>query len=512
KFVKLSRSVPGLQEKVFHATVDRAKQGSIRAEEQRRLTQEILDNIGQGSFSINVAGEIGENYTSLAAEYLGVDNLAGIPFADLAFRKDREILRNYYRALHMLFGGKDYNHEIVLDLLPNEVSINGRSFKLYYSFVQDGAGHVMSVFIRMEDITLEQELAEKEEMERAINMKMQRNIGGFMDMLDEVESSFMIVERFADEYWAVSKQPPSEIIGEIMRNLHGAKGLCGQFELTKLKSIIHEFEDWFLAVDHKSIGEQPEKFKKLFVDFEQELQFALSFKENLGEGIVKILNGVSFTHIEFEKLENAARDGDLTTIKSLITNKSQVDAQRIVSNWNKDVARLAEKLNKKVVYKQEIKKGLTIPKEMAKVLNTNLGHLYRNCIDHGIETPEQRIRKGKGNTGKIMVTIDETKNILVISISDDGQGIDDQKISQIAIENKNLDQNLVKKYIDNEEYSKILFLPGFSSAVEKTDVSGRGVGLDAVKTTVERFGGEIDIQSTSGVGTSFNIRIPLDGV
>ncbi len=127
KFVKLSRSVPGLQEKVFQAAVDRAKYGSVRAEEQRRLTQEILDNIGQGSFSINVAGEIGENYTALAVEYLGVKDLAGIPFADLAFRKDRETLRNYYRALHMLFGGKDYNHEIVIDLLPNQVTINDRS-------------------------------------------------------------------------------------------------------------------------------------------------------------------------------------------------------------------------------------------------------------------------------------------------------------------------------------------------------------------------------------------------
>ncbi len=509
KFVKLIRRVPGLQEKIFQTVVERAKQGSIRAEEQRKLTQEILDNIGQGSFSINVAGEIGENYTAIAAEYLGTDNLAGVPFADLGFRNDREKLRNYYRALHLLFSGSEFNHDVVLDLLPREVHINDRDFNLHYSFVQDGAGHVMSVFVRMEDITLKRELEQKEERERAITEKMQSNVGGFMDMLEDVSSSFDSVEQFAKAYWVNNIQPDSAKISEIMRSLHGSKGLSGQFELNELKKTIHEFEDWFLAVDKGNISDYSDKFESLFTRFEQEFEYAHSFKENLGEGIIKILNGVSFDQNQFARLEAAVNEEDLESIKSIVLSRNSVQAQKIVGNWKADALRLAEKMNKKVTVEMDIDEGLSIPKDLAKTLNVDLGHLYRNCIDHGIEPPDERRAAGKSMQAKIVIRIEEQERDLLIRISDDGRGIDEQEISQIALANPNLDNDQVRSLIEAEDYWSILFLPGFSSAEKLTDTSGRGVGMDAVKTVIDDLQGTLGIHSEAGKGTEFAIRIPL---
>jgi Histidine kinase-, DNA gyrase B-, and HSP90-like ATPase len=509
KFVRLIRRVPGLQEKIFQIVVERAKQGSIRAEEQRKLTQEILDNIGQGSFSINVAGEIGENYTAIAAEYLGTENLAGVPFADLGFRNDREKLRNYYRALHLLFSGTEFNHNVVLDLLPNEVHVNNGDFNLHYSFVQDGAGHVMSVFVRMEDITLKRELERKEERERAVTGKMQSNVGGFMDMLDDVSNTFESVENFAKEFWVNNVQPESVTISEILRALHGSKGLSGQFELSKLKKIIHDFEDWFLAVDRSSIADHLDRFQDLFSSFEQEFEYAHSFKENLGEGIIKILSGVSFSQKHFAQLESAALEGDLDAIRSLVLSRNQASAQKIAGNWKSDAERLAQKLKKKIEVIVSIEKGLTVPKDMAKSLNINLGHLYRNCVDHGIETPDERLDAGKSMQGRISIDISGPEGYLQIIITDDGRGIDNQKISQIAIENQNLDQDQVKTLIENEDYGKIIFLPGFSTAKEVTETSGRGVGMDAVQTAVNGFQGDIDVNSNYGKGTEMIIRIPV---
>ncbi len=510
KFTGLLRSVPGLQERIFQEVVERAKQGSTRAEEQRRLTQEILDNIGQGSFSIDVAGEIGENYTVIASEYLGRENLAGVPFADLAFRNDREMLRNYYRALHLLFSGNRFDHSMVVELLPNEVVINRRIFKLHYSFVEDGAGHVMSVFVRMEDKTLERELAAKEKKEKNVIDKMQQNIGGFMDMLDDAGSSFKHVEEFAEEYWVEAKQPDSDIVNQIMRALHGTKGLCGQFELNDMKKAVHKMEDWLLAIEREDIQTHLDEFQELFLNFEKAFQFACSFKENLGEGIVQILTGVSFTQNEFAKMLELIKSGDLEALKPIIISKNKVSAKNIVSNWKKDSERLAEKLGKKINFALEIKEELTISKELAKKLNVGLGHLYRNCVDHGVEKPCKRKEAGKDETGNIKVKIDQNENKLTLVIKDDGAGLDNDAVSKLAKNNSNLDQELVSAHIAAGEYWKILFLPGFSSAATVTDVSGRGVGLDAVQTMINGFNGSIAMFSKSGEGSSFEIEIPLD--
>ncbi|MCP4753642.1 MAG: hypothetical protein GY866_22380 [Proteobacteria bacterium] len=510
KFVNLIRSIPGLQEKVFQDVVERARQGSVRAEEQRRLIQEILDNIGQGSFSIDMAGEIGENYTAIASEYLGVENLAGVPFADIAFRRDRKVLRNYYRALHMLFSGNQFDNSMVLDLLPREITINEHIFKLYYSFVQDGTGNVMSVFVRMEDLTLERELEKKEKDEKSILDKMQQNIGGFMDMLNDAAKTFSLIDRFAEEYWDQGKQPESEYINEVMRTLHGSKGLCGQFELNKLKAVVHSMEDWFLAIEKDGMAEHNEQFMDLFQKFESEYQYGLSFKENLGEGIIRILEGVSFTQQEFAELADAVKRGDQEAVKSLVFGKSYVSAERIVSNWQKDTSRLAEKLSKKIDFQLEIEEDLTVPKELAKTLNVGLGHLYRNCVDHGIELPEKRLEAGKDETGTVKIKMGKANGNLILAIEDDGAGLDNQKIAQLARDNPNLDQNRVDEYVRNQQYWKILFLPGFSSASEVTDVSGRGVGMDAVQSTINDLKGTIEMDTVQGKGSAFRIEVPME--
>ena len=510
KFVTLIRSIPGLQEKVFQDVVERARLTNVRAEEQRRLVQEILDNIGQGSFSIDNAGEIGENYTAIASDYLGVKNLAGVPFADIAFGNDRKILRDYYRALHMLFSGGEYEASMVLDLLPKEVTINDRIFKLHYSFVQDGTGNVMSVFVRMEDLTLERRLQQKEAAEKATLDKMQQNVGGFLDMLTDVTNTFNLINDFAEKYWDKEQQPDEEFVNQLMRTLHGSKGLSGQFELNKLKAVIHSMEDWFISIEKDGLQEHYDGFIELFQVFEQEYQFAQSFRENLGEGIVKVLEGISFTTEQFDKLLDAVREGDLDIIRPMVLEKTYSSAERIVSNWRKDSDRLADKLGKKVDFQLDIEDELKIPKEMARALNVGLGHLYRNCVDHGIEIPEKRTAAGKEEMGVLSVKMKRNEGFFMLNIADDGAGLDEEKIAEIAKSKSDLDQSLIDSYIEKGEYWKILFLPGFSSATEVTDVSGRGVGMDAVKATLDGFGGTIVMKSTPGQGSEFQISIPLE--
>ena len=515
KFLVHTRHIPGLQEKVFQIVVDRAKfeqevarMEKTQAEEQRQLTQEVLDHIGQGSFSINQAGEIG-NFSSVAKDYLSRKELAGAPFADIAFRKDRKALREYYRALNMLFSGNEFDPEVILSLLPDEVTIKKRIFKLYYFFVQDSKGYVMSVFVRMEEVTLERELAQKEEQNQRILEKMQQNIGGFMSMLETINKSTSLLEAFMEDYIETKQQPDSGHIGALMRNLHGSKGLSGQFEINPLKNVIHELEDCLRGIDENGIELYIDVFNELFMKFHSEYMHALSFKENLGEKIVQILEGVSFAQSEYQELLKAVIQRDFETTRALVLAKANVPAENIVENWEKDISRLAEGLHKAIQFKLEVREGLSVAKELAKTLNVELGHLYRNCVDHGIETRNKRIKIGKEETGTIMVKIDQQSQKLVLIIKDDGGGLDHQKIAEIAKKNPNLSQKVVDRYIASGKYWKILFLPGFSSAEKVTNLSGRGVGLDAVQAAIRSLKGNIVMASKPGKGSVFLIEIPI---
>ena len=147
-----------------------------------------------------------------------------------------------------------------------------------------------------------------------------------------------------------------------------------------------------------------------------------------------------------------------------------------------------------------------LDKSILDKLSDPLLHLVRNCIDHGIETKDQRLKSGKATKGKISLEAYNSGTNVVIELKDDGRGIDKEKIIQKALKNKLIkaDENLT----ENEIYN-LLFHPGFSTASTVTDISGRGVGMDVAKRGIEDIQGAIRIESTLGKGTSFKISLPL---
>lgn len=135
-------------------------------------------------------------------------------------------------------------------------------------------------------------------------------------------------------------------------------------------------------------------------------------------------------------------------------------------------------------------------------------HLVRNSIDHGIESPVMRIAKGKSEIGKISVTAKQVSNRIVITVSDDGQGIDSEKVKQRAIEMFPDRINEITE-MDEKYLQQFLFMSGFSTASTQNLISGRGVGLDSVRNTMDRLKGRIRIRSNSKEGTSFELSLPL---
>ncbi|ABP66427.1 CheA signal transduction histidine kinase [Caldicellulosiruptor saccharolyticus DSM 8903] len=166
---------------------------------------------------------------------------------------------------------------------------------------------------------------------------------------------------------------------------------------------------------------------------------------------------------------------------------------------------VSEKLHKKVtVYVTG--EETELDRMMIEHITDPLIHLVRNAIDHGIETPDERRKQGKAEEGNLYIHAKSTNSEVLITIQDDGRGIDREKILEKALE-KGIIKS--KNNLTDEDIYSLIFMPGFSTKDEATEYSGRGVGLDIVKNNIERIGGKILVTSEKGRGTSFTLKIPL---
>jgi two-component system, chemotaxis family, sensor kinase CheA len=134
-------------------------------------------------------------------------------------------------------------------------------------------------------------------------------------------------------------------------------------------------------------------------------------------------------------------------------------------------------------------------------------HLLRNAIDHGIEKPADRLAKGKPSAGRLRLSAMRDRSAVIVRVSDDGKGIDRQKVLKRARELGMVDAG--KEQITDEELIRLISRPGLSTAEKVTDISGRGVGIDAVQTRVRALGGSVEIRSTPGEGTAVTVRLPV---
>ena len=155
--------------------------------------------------------------------------------------------------------------------------------------------------------------------------------------------------------------------------------------------------------------------------------------------------------------------------------------------------------------------GIKIDKGMAELIVDPLMHMIRNAIDHGIELPEERQACGKEQTAILQISVGQTGNRILIDVSDDGRGIDADKVLRKAVE-RGLVREAEGHRLSREQIYRFILMPGFSTAETVTETSGRGVGMDVALVNVTRLGGRIDIRSTSGRGTRFVIELPLSAV
>jgi two-component system chemotaxis sensor kinase CheA len=149
-----------------------------------------------------------------------------------------------------------------------------------------------------------------------------------------------------------------------------------------------------------------------------------------------------------------------------------------------------------------------LDKNLVEALADPLVHLVRNSVDHGIEMPDEREAAGKPRIGTVKLGASQEGDHILLTIFDDGKGMDAEKLKEIAISRGVLDADSAARMSDVEAFS-LIFAPGFSTKTEISEVSGRGVGMDVVKTKINQLNGTININSAMGVGTTLEIKVPL---
>lgn len=206
--------------------------------------------------------------------------------------------------------------------------------------------------------------------------------------------------------------------------------------------------------------------------------------------------------------ETLARISQISSaLQNVVMQVRMVPIEQVFDRFPRMVRDLAKKLNKKINLEIEGKET-----EMDRTVIDEIGdpmvHLIRNAIDHGIESPEERIAKGKPETGTIWLIARHEGNNVIIEVRDDGKGIDPNVVGRVAVERGVVTPEQLSK-MTPDEIIKLIFLPGFSTAKEVSDISGRGVGMDAVKSKIDELNGSLEVESKVGEGTRVIIKLPL---
>jgi len=478
---------------------------------------EILRHLPQGLVKVSPEGIVSNDYSMQCTKFFQRDNIAGLSFPKLAFPGDESKQKSWLENLSLLFSESNMSFEMCAGLLASEFSLRHEEqtkyFTMTYSPCQNAFGKIIAVDIGIEDVTREVELERKHyeaKIKQEILAKITQGPDSFLNFLALADEVYADTTDFLAELKARGPSAVQPRIELMMRRLHSLKGISGVFSLQDLKAVIHDAETTVSRL--KEPGESSQKttdsLDEKLKSFQVEKDRAHGLFDEMPADLRSRLVGVVFSQDEFQNMKAHIEKSDWVSIQRLLASVEKVDSKKLFVQWPQEAQKIAAALGKSVQF-NIAGEGGRISKELFTQLDNVLIHLLRNGLDHGLEAPEERAQKGKAPQGRITAMVDVSDTELMIAVEDDGRGINREALTARARQKKDLDQNLVAEYVAKSEEWKILLMPGFSTAKDVTDLSGRGVGLDAVASVITGMGGSLSIESTSGEGMVIFITVPI---
>ncbi|MDX2471486.1 MAG: 7TM diverse intracellular signaling domain-containing protein [SAR324 cluster bacterium] len=490
---------------------EHSKTLEAKVSSRTKSIKDLMDNTGQGFLSFGSNYIVNKEY-SKACEVIFGEGLEGQNALSLLFGANVEIeVDKLNELIDMLFTGTDI--ALIDALLPARVFINEKTLSVEFKVIPGETAADTKIMVILTDITKEVALAEQlraDEERQAIVVKVATDKNGFLQFLRELEELFASIQN--------SLIGPIEEfnIDSVMRCYHTIKGGCASYGMVKVAKVAHEIENILapvakgtqtidqeiLQVLRKDTGTLEEVLHNILADLNdiippEDRNLKQTFYRVSDEKIIKLeefmLNRIGSEH--------------LALIKGEIDNLIAQPLGPMLRKYATAAEELGNQLNKTV--EVSIKGAeIEIPVHKFDSFFTAFIHLVRNSVDHGLEDSGMREMMGKKPQGQIRIEAELDKTDLKLTVADDGAGIDAERVSKIATEKGIITEAQAATLTAKDTYD-LIFAPGFSTKEQVTDVSGRGVGMDAVKSAVEDLQGSINIQSVQDEGTTFEVRIPL---
>jgi two-component system, chemotaxis family, sensor kinase CheA len=473
----------------------------------------ILDNLEQSLIVCDVNGTVLPG-CSLAAKKLFGENIEGKAIFN-AFQYNSKAKESLSSWLKLVFKDvMDFSH--VKPLGPSFYKKpDGTYIKLDYNIIRNEKGKIDRLLIKGLDETEKRKLgkiAEEESSFAKSALAVVKNVYEFRLLIENIRNSVNILKKLIEEDSGL------DTLESISKTLHTFKGNCGLFNLTSISNLIDLLEDDisdFFQTNSKEV-----RACQIFSD-----QILNDFHSGFEEHIVRYdeilelfnegeLDGKLISNEQLQNMNRLIKNecGEDSELHAEYTNQFLLEPfHDCFKQYSHLVADQSKLLNKKIDYIIE-NTNILVKKSRYNNLLSSIVHILRNAIDHGFEKPQMRIDLGKKEVGSIIISFSEesvaSKPYVKISISDDGDGIDTEKVKDEVFENKH---HTISELEAMSAYSinQLIFLPYFSTKGCVSSISGRGVGLSAVKDEVLKIKGEISVESIKGKGARFIILIPI---
>jgi HPt (histidine-containing phosphotransfer) domain-containing protein/HAMP domain-containing protein len=508
----------GRSMQAFNTMVAKIEESTELVRQKAADIQAMLRYVPQGILTVQPDGRVHHEYSEYLESILETREIAGRNAMELVLTHTplgEDARAQVAAALFSCLGEDAMNFAFNSHLLPTEIQrrfADGRSKILDLSWAPISAedGTVMRLLLCVRDVTELRKLA-------LAASAQGRELAIIGEILALEPAKF---ERFVDSsqrYLAENLQAvagidaapgaaPAPAIDLLFRNMHTIKGNARTYGLQHLTDVVHRVEQGYEAVRAGHMAWDGEALRAdLHTVRETVQEYVAIHTHKLGRGAPQSgLEAGALLQLERAELdallarlqvkEGDSRDVLAAAVQHTRSALERLDTQRL-GTMLKDVLQalpaLALALDKEEPRIAIVAPGVSIRSGAGAVLQDSFMHLLRNAVDHGLETPLARIAKGKSAAGQIRIDVVSDARGLAITLSDDGRGLDLNAIRGKALEKQLIDTGAV---VSQAEIAQCIFLPGFSTAQQVSDISGRGVGMDAVRSLVQSLGGRIDIK------------------
>ncbi|MGF6878144.1 ATP-binding protein [Paraburkholderia sp. MM5477-R1] len=502
----------------FNGMIEKIQQSSLQLKQKTADIQAMLQNMQQGILTVVEGVVVHPEYSAYLEAIFETREIAGRPLLDLVFggtEINSDALSQIEAALQACIGEDSMNFEFNQHLLVNEIAkpmADGRvkTLDLSWSAITDEHDVVLRLMLCVRDVTeLRALAAEAGEQKRRLEM-----IGEILAVSQEKFHHFVeSATGFISENERIIRQhhePSHEAVAELFRNMHTVKGNARTYSLQHLTGIVHETEQRYDALRRADSSEAWDQ--QLLIEDLQRVKAALETYATINEvslgrkgpgqsGAVDRYLMVDRELIQkqldlLESADPADRDALVSMRESLQRELRLLGTESIyeaLAGVLDSLPSLAAELGKEAPVVSIDNNGYRVRSEVSHTLRNVFTHLLRNSVDHGIEPAAERVANGKDPAGVIELEVGVDHHALQITISDDGRGLALAKIRGAAIERGWIDADAA---LSDEAIAEMIFRSGFSTAQTVSEISGRGVGMDAVRDFVRREHGRIELRFT----------------